>query len=93
MEHIYQTIIPKVHTNVNELQITQWKYYNMWPFNNLFEVGEKVLKENMVDDSHEAKKKTKWTGPYTIVEFSVMGGYELKDKHGYILKTHFSQSK
>ena len=56
----------------------------MQTLNNPFEVDKKVLKKNMADDSCKAKMKTKWTGPYTNVEFSVMEWYNPKDKHNHI---------
>ena len=57
-------------------------------FNNPFDVGQNVLMNNMASDSQTAKMNARWTGPYTIVEVSVMRVYKLKDKHGHILKTH-----
>ena len=43
----------------------------------------------MADESQNTKMKTKWTGPYTIIEVTIVGRYELQGKHGHCLKTHF----
>ena len=72
MEHIYQSMLAKAHTNVKKSQVSQQRYCNMQTSNNPFEVGKKVLKKNMVNDSCKVKMKTKWTGPYMIVEVPVM---------------------
>ena len=73
IEHIYQLMLAKVHTNIKK-QVSQQKYYNMQTFNNPFEKDEKVLKKNMPDNSYREKMKTKWAGSYTIAEVSAMGG-------------------
>ena len=90
MEHLYQCMLAKAHSYIEKVQVTLQKYYEMCTFNNPFSVGDKVLKNNMADKSHKAKMKMKWTGPYTIVQVTAVGGYKLKDKHGCILKSYFS---
>ena len=47
----------------------------------------------MADEPQKANMKTRWTGPHTIVEINPMGGYKLKDRHGYCLKTNFHPKK
>ena len=42
-------------------------------FNNLFSVGDKVLKKNMANELCKAKMKMKWKTPCTIVEVTVVG--------------------
>ena len=37
-----------------------------------FKVGEKVLKRNMRDASHKQKMKSKYTGPWHIIKWSVL---------------------
>ena len=71
MEHIYQSMLAKAHTNI---KVWQQKKDNMQTFNNPSEVGEKVFNKNMADDSHKAKMKAKGTGPYKIVEVCAVTG-------------------
>ena len=55
MEHIYKSMLAKALINIKKSQVTQQKYYNVRTCNNPFSMGDKFLKKNMADESHNAE--------------------------------------
>ena len=86
LEQIPRNIFIQASQNINKAQKHQAKCYNARHSGTPFKVGEKVLKRNMRDASHQAKMRNKYTGPYQITSISSDGQYYLKDKYSHQLK-------
>ena len=65
----------------------------MTNFNSPFSVGDKVLKKSMAKESHGAKMKTKWTGPYTVVEVTAVGDINSRTDMDIFYNHIFSQAR
>ena len=83
---MHNNVFSQTSQNIKKAQKHQAKCYNARNSGTPFKVGEKVLKRNMRDASHQAKMQIKYTGPYQITSISSNSQYYLKDKYSHQLK-------